>query len=474
MNAMVPVKPLTRNVTRLRPFTRLIMNMPNKLKSSIIWSLLARGFGAGSGFLITALMARLLSVEALGVYYLALNIIRFGSHFAKAGMEISLQKLLGVAAAQKNPAGITLHLACTGIILAATSTLLLMAMLILWKPLTSVLEAPALSSILGILFLLIVSRSIEELASAFFRGVHEARIGVFLLDGPRQLAMLILLCAIWFSADHLSPIQAINVYLISSSVTIAGIFLLLGFWCSRNSVDIRRLSLVDILPQAKKDLLLSLPMMAQGIAVLINSTFDIWALSIFSSKEDVAVYGTIVRLVTLITLIMSVSNMVIPPLIAAMYERSDRAGIERLLKKTTNGTALIIIPLILAFIFWGGPLLRIVFGPQFEGGAPILLALSIAYGYIGLTGSPGWLLQMAGEHRHLMQTSIATGMLNMAANVIAAMHWGALGVAVATSFCIILQDSLNMYFAYRKLGVRTWFNPLRRIESASSVRLIDA
>jgi len=440
------------------------MSAPGRFISSIAWSLLARVFGTGSGFLITAIMARLLSVEMLGVYYLLLNLLRFGSHFVKVGMEISLQKSLGVAVTNKDWVQIIAHILAMGLIVTCSSVLLFAVMWAGWRPLvTHLISTPILAPMIGIVFVLIVFRSIEELGSALFRGVHEARIGVFLLDGPRQLIMLILLASIYLQTKQLSIHEAISSYLTSSAFSVIIIIALIIYWCRRRVSFDRWPSFFTIKKQAKADFSLSTPMMVQGIAALITSTLDIWVLGIFTSKEEVAIYGTVVRLTSLILLIMSISSMVIPPLLAALYEKRDRAGIERLLLTVTTGSAVIIIPLIFSFIFFGRQLLGVMFGPQFEAGYGILIVLSVAYGYNALTGSPGWLLQMAGHQRHIMRTSVGTSLLNMIGNIIVAPRWGALGVACVTASSMILQDSMNMHYAYTKLEIRTWFNPFRTI-----------
>ena len=445
--------------------------MMEKFKSSILWSFVARGFGAGSGFLITALMTRLLSVETLGTYYLALNIIRFGSHFVKVGMEISLQKLLGVSVTEKNWKLVAAHIASMGTIMTAASAVLLIVMWLGWDVLvTNVLHIPILVPILVTVFFLVVFRAIEELGSAFFRGVHEARIGVFLLDGPRQLVMLILLVIVYFQSKNLSVEQAISTYFISSLSAVLFIIFLLFLWCRKYKIHTYRPTPTDVIKQSKADFSLSSPMMVQGIAALITSTLDIWILGIFSSKEDVAIYGTVVRLTSLIMLIMSISSMVMPPLLASLYEKRDYSGIEKLLLTVTKGSATIIIPLLFLFIFFGQPLLGYMFGPQFKAGHWILIVLSIAYGYNALTGSPGWLLQMTGHQRHIMRTSVGTSLLNMLGNIIVAPRWGAVGVACVTAFSMILQDSMNMHYAYKKLKIRTWFNPFRKISESTHAK----
>jgi O-antigen/teichoic acid export membrane protein len=442
------------------------MSVLEKIKSGLIWSLLARVFGAGSGFLVTALMARILSIEALGIYYLVLNLIRFGSHFVKVGMEISLQKSLGVASTDKNWGTVALHIGAMGSIMAGSAVALLVVMLVAWQPLVSnLLDMPVLLPMLFVVFLLVLFRSVEEVGSAFFRGVHEARIGVFLIDGPRQAVMLILLAFIYWQQVQLSAEQAVHTYFLSSLAAVAFIIFLGARWCRKHEIFTHWPTFAQIKLQGKKDFSLSSPMMLQGIAALINSTFDIWVLGIFSTKEDVAVYGTVVRLVSLIMLVMSVGTMVIPPLMAALYEKKDRIGIERLLQTMTTYSALIIVPMVLLFLAFGKPLLTLMFGEQFESGYSVLCILSIGYGFMALTGCPGWLLQMAGQHRNLMRTSLTVGVLNMMANIFAAQHWGAMGVAVVSASAIMLQELLNIYFAYKKLAIRTWFNPFRRIET---------
>jgi O-antigen/teichoic acid export membrane protein len=433
------------------------MGFLEKLKKGAIWSFIARIIGSLSGFLITVLLARLLSIEALAAYYLFLVTLRFGSLLIKVGLDIGLQKVLGIATDNANWREKDAYNRSALKIIAVTALVFTAIQYFVWQPFAlAQLHSLRLSEVTGIIIFAVIFRALEDLGSAYFRGIHETRLGVFLLDVPRQLLLMTALGVIFFLYGTVSFKEVVSIYLVSSVVSVLLIIAFFQNW-NRLHATTKLISTEKIKTASSRALLvLSLPMMVQGIAAILLSTTDIWVLGLFASKDDVAIYGTVARLTTLLTLALSVINMVIPPMLATLYKNGDLAGLEQLMRTAASWSALIVVPILLTLFLWGDSVLAILFGEQFRGGYQVLVILSFAAAVNALSGSPGMLLQMAGYQQQLMALTIFWAMLNVVANIIAVKYFSVIGVSVATAFAIIGQNICAVYIAKTKTGVRTW------------------
>lgn len=400
------------------------------------------------------MLARLLPVEALGAYFLFLQIITFAAMFAKMGMSGSLQKVLGIAAEREDWRMVRAYMRIAAFTLVLASALLTLALYPSWNWFTtSFLNAPALTGFAVLILLAIPLRAIEELGTTFFCGVHEPRIGVFLVDVPRQSVLMLIFGVLLLLPGKISMDVALWCYFAASAASVVLTFILAARWLHRRPVVVAspvvEVSSVDFLA-------LSFPMLMHGGASLLMTSSDIWILGIFSTPQNVAVYGAVVRLAILMVFALNLVNMVIPPMLAVLHDKGDREGLEQLLRTTAGWSIYVVTPVLLVFLLWGGEILALVFGESFRSGASILGVLAVAHSFNALSGSPGMLLQMSGYHHLLMRLAIFWAVFGVVANIAAVLPWGMEGVAVATGLSIVGMKLSMVYYARKHLQVNTW------------------
>ena len=345
-------------------------------------------------------------------------------------------------------------------ILSVSSLFIIILLASIWDWLASdILKSPLLLSLMFLVLISIPLRSMEEIGSAFFRSVQEPKIGVFLFDIPRQTLFMVCLFSIFFFYESSSIALVVGAYVVSSSVAVLIVFTLLFFWFRKKKIISNTEVNTDL--GVKSLVFLSAPMMIQGSAAIIMSTADIWILSIYSTQDDIGIYGTVVRLTTLIVLILGVVNMVLPSMLASIYKSKDMQAIEKLLRMSATWGGLIAIPLLLVFVIAGEDILGLVFGDNFRSGYVVLSVLAISHAFNALSGSPGILLQMTGHHKVLMKITLFWAVFNLGLNILLVNIWGMLGVAVATAISIVCQNLTMMILAMRLHGIKTWmYNPM--------------
>lgn len=425
-----------------------------RLKRGSIWSLVARVSASFSALLISILLARMLSVDAMGGYFLFLQILAFVSLLHKAGMRLSLQKVLGISSRNESWYEVRQYLSTASLMLLFTTVVFTVVIYHSWSWITDgLLNAPILSAFVIAMIIAVPLRSLEEIGSAIFVGLHLPQIGVFLADVPRQMFLLLFLILAYFYLDDVSLDSAIDMFLIASSSAVLIFFFLMSRWLLRHPVnegDYR--SRVD-----RKDfILLSIPMLLQGGAALMMSASDIWILGIYTTTEDVAIYGAVVRLTMLLVFALSVVNLVIPPMLAVLYDKNDLAGLQRLMRTSASWSVFIVLPVSFVFIVFGEEILGFAFGEAYSAGYEVFVILTVAHSINALSGSPGMLLQMSGHQQLLLRLTTVWALISITLNILVVGDHGMQGVALVTGSCIIGMNLSMVFSVYRIMGVKTY------------------
>jgi O-antigen/teichoic acid export membrane protein len=152
---------------------------------------------------------------------------------------------------------------------------------------------------------------------------------------------------------------------------------------------------------------------------------------------------------------------VIPPIIAELYAQRKTRQLERAMRAGATFAGLPAFGVLLIFLLFGPWVLGTIFGPAYRDGATILAILSIGRLYAIWTGAAGAALMMTGHERAMMTITLTCGALSVLVGIACAYLWGAIGIACSTASIQILQNSLQMAFVRRRLGIWTmiYFSP---------------
>lgn len=433
------------------------------------WQLVLNGAALGAavrcvlvlvGFGISALLSRILGEVRLGGYFLALNAAGILGLLGMVGTNSGLQRLLPVAlerggvAAVRRTWGSALLVAGGGL-----ATVFLLGHLA-WEPLVVVrLGALELARMQGLVLLLAVAQAGEELVSVYFRSTGRVRLGVVLLNLPRQSVFLALLATVLLLGKEMGLYEAVRLrLLLSVSVALLGLALVTAFLRRRGAGSppagdaatghgVRRVAGE------------SLPMLGHALAAALLGAIDLWFLRGLADGGEVGVYGAVLQVAGLLTMLLSVVNLVLPPVLARMHEQDRLAEMEALLRRIATLAGLGSVAVWLVFAVVGSSLLGAVFGAGFERGHVPLLILAGGQAFNVLAGSPGWLLQMTGHQAFLMRVTL----LCLAAKALftwwAVGEAGMMGAALATGVVIVAQNLAMVIAARRLVGVRTYAYP---------------
>jgi O-antigen/teichoic acid export membrane protein len=201
---------------------------------------------------------------------------------------------------------------------------------------------------------------------------------------------------------------------------------------------------------------LAWPLMVTNVSTFFLGTgLDLWLVGAFRSAHEIAIYGAASRLVFLVAMPFMVVSQVVPPIISELHTQDRKKELEHSLREISTIAGLPAAFVLLAFLVAGGQILHLVYGPFFAEGATVLAVLSAARLYAVWTGSSGTALMMTGHQHAMMTITVTSGLLSLVLGVSLVIPFGIVGVAVGTAVAQVVQNTLQLFVARRRLGIWT-------------------
>ena len=424
----------------------------SKLKRGALFGALLRMGTGVSGILIGACLARILSVEALGLYFLFTRLVRLLDMMVAFGMPNGLQKVVGIAAGAADWVGMRVALRHAAgqyaLAVLGAGTLYLLA----WPLLADRLFEGAFGAAIGVaIFVVVLFSGAERLVSAFFRAVRQFVLGVFLLGFPREAGLVVLFGAMVLGGAHIGIEAVVLIYLaVTVAVCVMGLTLVARFVSRHHGGDG---STVD--SSFKAFAVLCAPMGVNQVLSDLYTRFDIWVLGFFRPASEVGVYGAVVTLTTVIMFTLNIITLLIPGVVASTYAKGDMRQLERLMRGAATASLLMSLPITIVYLGFGAPILRIAFGPSFEQGATVLAILTVGRTVSAASGSPGILLQMTGHEMLVTKSTLVMAVLTVLASIAVVIPYGPVGVATVTAFSMIGRNLVMTVWARTRVGINT-------------------
>lgn len=428
------------------------MLMKSRLISGGVWALSGKLIVAFCSLAINAMLARLLSPEEMGVYFIVITWVAIAALLAQLGLSTAVIKLLG-AALGRNDLG-----AARGVIRAAIGWALLGAAVMSvvtyaqpgrWAAI-ALFDAPAMLWVLGATAVIVALTSLQNLVAETLRGFG---------DIPKATATGGLITSIVF-------VTVLAVYMVSygraslqlvmwgNAVALLAAMALGAYWL------IRAYKSVSIEPAKPATGLASLaaPMLLISICSFVLMQADLWILGMYQPQAQVALYGAASRLAGTLWMISAVVTAVLAPVVARKCARGETRDVEKLLRAAATASALAALPLVAAFAVFSSEILALIYGPYYAQGAPVLAFLSVGLFTNILLGMRGYVLLMTGHEHALMRVMLMSAALNIVGCSIAA-RYGSLGwVAVAAVGANLFSYLLEVWLVRKTTGIWTFFS----------------
>jgi O-antigen/teichoic acid export membrane protein len=414
-----------------------------------IFAFVFRAASAGSGLLIGALLARLLSIEMVGAYFVLLHLIRVSGVITRVGLSDNTMRQLAIAADHNKLDVIASHIKISIFVISFVYSVLSLIYILFWPEIAETLNLTLPKGIIWIFMICIAFRASEDHLTFILKGLHHVKASIALLNSPRQLISAIFLISIWIIGLQFTLKGAFLLYLLASIPSfILATSLILKLSCFR-SIQQKNLPIVSLLKS-------SLPFFGMNLLSILMASVPLWLVSGLVGKAEAGLYGAAIQLTFLISFFLGVSNQITPPALAALFASNEKKPLEMILRKTAGWGLMLSTPAVVMLLFFGKFILSLVYGPAFEEAAIVLAFLTIGQFVNTAAGSPGMMLQMSGKQSSLLAITSFWMFLNLVGGISLAPTWGMNGIAAAHCLGLVGQNLTMVLLVRRQIGVRTY------------------
>jgi O-antigen/teichoic acid export membrane protein len=442
-----------------------MQRLRRRLLSGGAWAFGGKILVALAGLISSALLARLLTPQALGTYFLAYSILNVGTSLGALGLTGTVVRLvaqgmgLNLFGRVRRVISVVLGVGTLGALGVGLAYLLFGDDLA-----EAVFNAPALAAITGLLAGWLMVSTLQSLLGEIFRGFHDIRLYSILGGqaggGTTGVATLALLTAsllvLWLINGQATLATVVLLAICSGAVTT----LVAGWLLHRRVTKLPPQALdegrkADTKKVLREALSISLPLLIVSLLVMVNTQGAVWTIGAFLPQGELALYGAANRLVSMVTMPLAIVTAITPPLIAEMYYQGNREDLEHALRNTATLTGIPAFLASIGCILFASPILGLVYGNYYREGAAVLALLSIGLLANVWAGSCGITLAYTGHQKMLMVITITSSAATLIAMLAAVKPYGIVGVAMARTAGQILQNGIVLLVVKRKTGMWT-------------------
>jgi len=417
------------------------------------------------GLASSALLARLLTPEALGAYFLAYSILNVGTSLAELGLTGTVVRLvaqgmgLNLFGRVRRVISVVVGVGTLGALGVGLAYLFFGDNLA-----KAVFNAPALAAITGLVAGWIMVATLQGLLGETFRGFHDVRLATILggqttgaATGLATVALLTASLFLLWVVDGKATVATVVLLAICSGA----VNTLVAGWLLHRKVTGLPPPTLDEGPEPnprkvlREVLSISLPLLIVTLVMMVRTNGDVWTLGASLPQGELALYGVANRLVSMVTMPMVIVTAVAPPLIAEMYFQGRREDLEQALRSMDALTGIPALLASMGCIFFAGPILVLVYGPHYRAAAAVLALLSIGPLVSVLAGCCWIVLSYTGHQKTQMGITIATSAATLIAMIATAKPYGIVGVAISKTAGQVLQNVIVLLVVKQKTGMWT-------------------
>ena len=443
---------------------RTTLNVRNQIIAGSAWVLFGRVSGALVGIVFYSLLTRLLPPADVGTYFIAFSIATVIATVAGLGLPRTSTRLLAEATSGNTPGTIrSMVLRSVGLILAAGMLLSAIYVALLGEWLAKTLFSnPQLAPLSGYISAWFILLALRQLLAESFRGLGNIKLAS-LFGGLVSSSITTALLAGGLLALNEIVIDRVMVFTLSGLLISTGLAIYLfsrGITTKPGDGDIRLGQILAI----------SGPIMLTEIMQVILAQSNTWILGGISTETQVALYGTVLQIVLLVSFPFVVVNNAIPQLLVRFKVAGQQDKLERLLQGVATATFFPALLLVVGLFLLGRPLLELVYGQSYGDGASALLWLAVGQLVNVITGPCGIALILTGHQNISLAVTTITGFLTIPLAFVLSARYGATGAAASAAIAMAAQNIALVVLAKRKVGVRTHVSFSRRIMSQFTLR----
>tara|TARA_Y100000996_G_scaffold69831_1_gene47135 strand:+ start:801 stop:2306 length:1506 start_codon:yes stop_codon:yes gene_type:complete len=412
------------------------MNTAQKIAKESIISFSGIFYGSINRYLYSALLARWVGPEYLGIYSMANAIMLISEVLSKMGMETGVMRFISRLDPQEDKDKISKIIA-SAMKMCVSFSLFIMVVLILFSTyiVFNILSEQALMVSVLIIFAISIPFNASTLvAAAATQGYKKLKYKAFVTQfiNPTILLLSMITCFWFFSAESALMFPMLITGIVGLVAMLKPIQHLSGVTPSQ-----------FISAKFNYDLLkFSYPFMFVIILQTFMHWMDILMLGYFTNATTVGLYHPAARTAGLLQALLMSFISIYAPMISQFHSEKNLIKMNNTYKMVSRWLLLFSIPIAIIFIIFPGNILSL-FGKEYIASADVLIILTIATLLQAVSGAASPTLGMSGFTRVVLFNTIFAFILNFGLNYNLIPNYGINGAAYATLITLIIIGSVR-------------------------------
>lgn len=407
------------------------MNTASKIAKETTVTFSGLVYGNFNRYLYSALLARWVGAEFLGIYSLANAIMLISEVVAKMGLETGVMRFVSRLNPELDQEKIQKIIASALKMTTIFSLVIMVALIISSGAIVkNILNEPPLLKLVIIIFAIAIPFNALTLVSAFAtQGFKRLKYKILVTQflNPTLLLTTMVICYWFISAESalMAPMLITG---------IIGFFVMLGVLKKVTGVSNNQIM------KAKVDTSLfnfSYPLMFVTILQTFMHWMDILMLGYFTDATTVGLYHPAARTAGLLQALLLSFISIYAPMMAQFHREGDRKKMDDTYKLVSRWLLMCAIPISAIFIIFPGKVM-LLFGPEYLPSAKILGILTGATFIQAIFGAAGPTLSMSGHTKLVLWNTIGAFALNFGLNIYLIPNYGIIGAAIATLTSLIV------------------------------------
>ena len=407
------------------------MNTASKIAKETTVTFSGLVYGNFNRYLYSALLARWVGAEFLGIYSLANAIMLISEVVAKMGLETGVMRFVSRLNPELDQEKIQKIIASALKMTTIFSLVIMVALIISSGAIVkNILNEPPLLKLVIIIFAIAIPFNALTLVSAFAtQGFKRLKYKILVTQflNPTLLLTTMVICYWFISAESalMAPMLITG---------IIGLFVMLGVLKKVTGVSNNQIM------KAKVDTSLlnfSYPLMFVTILQTFMHWMDILMLGYFTDATTVGLYHPAARTAGLLQALLLSFISIYAPMMAQFHREGDHKKMDDTYKLVSRWLLMCAIPISAIFIIFPGKVM-LLFGPEYLPSAKILVILTGATFIQSIFGAAGPTLSMSGHTKLVLWNTIGAFALNFSLNIFLIPNYGIIGAAIATLTSLIV------------------------------------
>ena len=401
------------------------MNIAKKIGKESSITFVGLLYGNLNRYLYTALLARWVGPEFLGIYSIANSIMLISEVFAKMGLETGIMRFISRLNPELDKEEINLLI---GSSLKMVSVFSLSIMIILIISSGTIVDnyfngQSLLKPVLIIFAIAIPFNALIQISAFATQGFKRLKYKTIVTQflNPTILLLSMVFCYWFMSKEYTIMIPILTTGVIGFLFMIIVLKKVSGF---KNNQILESKINYELLK-------FSYPLMFVTILQTLMHWMDILMLGYFTNPLTVGLYHPAARTAGLLQALLLSFLSIYAPLAAQFYSQGDKVKLSNTYQLVNRWLLIFAIPISAVFILFPEKVL-LLFGSQYLESSQVLVLLTIATFTQAILGAAGPTLSMSGHTKLVLFNSIGTFILNFGLNIWLIPIYGILGAAIAT------------------------------------------